>query len=368
MPIYPLYAIMFMEHGIDAQGLSYLFVIWSVAAVLMEVPSGILADRFSRKWLVVFSGLFKALAFLTWYQGQNFEAYAIGFVLWGVGGSFRSGAFEALLENTLRREGLESRFAWHYGKMGALATCCVTMGELLGGVMIVLGFDWVLLLSSMIAVLSVLPIIFYVRDPAVETAADTSSTSILSLAVKDIVTNPKLQVIFWLSLILLPVAEIYDEFVPPTLLELEANLSLVVLYGALSTVLYAMGQLAASYGNSSVTRLLLLMLLSGFLLVITSCFEIEIVALLIALFFGVYGYAGVLLMSQLQAEVEAAARATVASLIGLAETLGGILWLVVFGYFAAQESMLQATTYLGWFVVLIAGVFMLISRLHRTTD
>jgi len=44
IPIYPLYAIMFGAHGIGAFELSILFAIWATVGIVLEVPSGALAD------------------------------------------------------------------------------------------------------------------------------------------------------------------------------------------------------------------------------------------------------------------------------------------------------------------------------------
>ncbi|MDG1204994.1 MAG: hypothetical protein P8N51_06445, partial [Pseudomonadales bacterium] len=72
IPIYPLYAIMFGANGVSAFELSLLFVVWAIVGLITEVPSGAWADRYSRKWIVVASGVFKAAGFLTWYLWQDF--------------------------------------------------------------------------------------------------------------------------------------------------------------------------------------------------------------------------------------------------------------------------------------------------------
>ena len=63
VPIYPLYSVMFMDHGVSAFGFSALLMIWSLSAMIVEIPSGALADRFSRKWLLVLgaAGCIRAL-------------------------------------------------------------------------------------------------------------------------------------------------------------------------------------------------------------------------------------------------------------------------------------------------------------------
>ena len=53
MLIYPFYAVMFVDYGMSGLEVSILFATWSGTCVVLEVPSGALADRFSRKWVIV---------------------------------------------------------------------------------------------------------------------------------------------------------------------------------------------------------------------------------------------------------------------------------------------------------------------------
>lgn len=45
VPLYPLYALLFLDTGLSAAEISLLFAAWSVTALLTEVPAGALADR-----------------------------------------------------------------------------------------------------------------------------------------------------------------------------------------------------------------------------------------------------------------------------------------------------------------------------------
>jgi hypothetical protein len=111
---------MFGAHGIGAFELNILFAICATVGIVFEVPYDALANTYSRKWLIVLTGLLKAAAFFTWYYWQEFRGYALGFVLWGIASCLRSGAFEALLFEVLDDWQDSSRFAYHYGRIRAL--------------------------------------------------------------------------------------------------------------------------------------------------------------------------------------------------------------------------------------------------------
>ena len=111
MPIYPLYALLFTDSGLSGAEVSALFSIWSGVAILTEVPSGALADRFSRRNCLVFAAVFQGVGYAAWMLMPSFAGFALGFVLWGVGGSLVSGAQEALLYDGLADAGAQGRYA-----------------------------------------------------------------------------------------------------------------------------------------------------------------------------------------------------------------------------------------------------------------
>src|SRR4051812_36555370 len=53
---YPVFTILFLDLGLSIAEFAALNVVWAVTIVLLEVPSGALADRFGRRKLVVFAG------------------------------------------------------------------------------------------------------------------------------------------------------------------------------------------------------------------------------------------------------------------------------------------------------------------------
>jgi MFS family permease len=116
LPIYPLYALLFLDTGLSVAQVSLLFAIWSAVGFVAEIPTGALADRFSRRGALAVSGLAQAVGFGVWIALPGFAGFAAGFVLWGLGGTLASGAFEALLYDGLADVDAEQHYALVSGR------------------------------------------------------------------------------------------------------------------------------------------------------------------------------------------------------------------------------------------------------------
>ncbi|MFG2107202.1 MFS transporter [Micromonospora chersina] len=109
--LYPVYALLFADTGLSVGQISSLFVLWSAAGILLEVPSGAWADAVSRRLLLCLAPLLAAAGFALWVLVPSYPAFAVGFLLWGAGGALRSGALEALVWTELDRLGATARYA-----------------------------------------------------------------------------------------------------------------------------------------------------------------------------------------------------------------------------------------------------------------
>jgi hypothetical protein len=119
LPLYPLYALLFAHAGLSDARISALFAIWSSVGLLAEVPAGALADRYSRRAALVVAGLLQGAGFAVWTVRPDFAGFATGFVLWGLGGTLVSGAFEAMLYDGLVRRAAGSSFPVVLGRVRA---------------------------------------------------------------------------------------------------------------------------------------------------------------------------------------------------------------------------------------------------------
>ena len=114
--IFPFYTVMFAEHGMSPAQIGIALAAWSLTGVALEIPTGALADRVSRRWLLFAAQVFRGAGFLVWALWPGFWGYLIGFVLWGVKSALVSGTFEALLFDDLKAEGREQDYARAIGR------------------------------------------------------------------------------------------------------------------------------------------------------------------------------------------------------------------------------------------------------------
>lgn len=110
---------MFADNGLSDAQISALFLVWSGVGIVAEVPTGALADRFSRRGALAAGAVLQALGYSLWLAVPGFTGYAAGFALWGLGGALTSGSLEALLYDGLKAVGATSHYSRLLGRITA---------------------------------------------------------------------------------------------------------------------------------------------------------------------------------------------------------------------------------------------------------
>lgn len=109
---YPVFTILFLDFGLSLEQFALLNAVWAASIVLLEVPSGALADMIGRRNLVVFAAVLMVIeiALLCFVPRENIDTVFIVFlinrILSGAAEAAASGADEALAYDTLKKEGM----------------------------------------------------------------------------------------------------------------------------------------------------------------------------------------------------------------------------------------------------------------------
>jgi predicted MFS family arabinose efflux permease len=121
------------EIGISLLGIMWLQAIFGAAAVLVEFPSGYVADRLGYRFSMLSGAVLCVGGWLAYAVGTTFAGMALAEVLLGMGLAFISGADSALLFASVpKREDLSSYRRWE-GRVRAAAQTSEAISSAAGG-------------------------------------------------------------------------------------------------------------------------------------------------------------------------------------------------------------------------------------------
>jgi len=355
--MYPVYAIMMGANGISPLELSTLFIVWSGSALVFEVPSGVIADRLSRKWLLVASGFIKGAVFVVWWFAPSYWGYLVGFVVWGFGSSLVSGTSESFLFDTLKQR-VDPRtqrdetdaFARIYGRGLMAANLGVATALLGGGYAAQAGYALPLAESMAAPMLASLVVALSFVEPrrSAATSADSASSprfgATLAAGIAEVRGNRTMLRIVAMFATLATAYGVLDEYIGPFLTEThEFSLGAI---GVAYAALYAMktlGMEAAHRLPARSLRAIASLAGAATLGLAASTFVTGYaIAAAIGLYFALTAACEVLLQTRLQHAIEGPARATVTSLAKMAQHACEPLFLLYIGTIAEVASFKAA--------------------------
>ncbi len=111
----PFILLFFREVGISFLQIGLLFSIREISTNLVEIPSGILADRFGRKLAMILSFSFYILSFILFYFFNTLWLYFFAMLIYGFADAFRSGTHKAMIFDYLEANNLADKKIQYYG-------------------------------------------------------------------------------------------------------------------------------------------------------------------------------------------------------------------------------------------------------------
>nr|WP_034517293.1 MFS transporter [Actinomadura rifamycini] len=318
-----MYAVLFADAGLSPAEISSLFVIWSVTTFLLELPSGLWADVFSRRWLLVAAPLLAGAGFGLWAFVPSYPAFAAGFVLWGVGSALRSGTLQALVYEELGRVGAPGAYERLVGRSESVALLAVVAASGLAAPLLAVGGYRALgAVSVLVCVLGAvagwsLP---ESRGGGGEDEGG-SFAGVVREGWRQVRDVPGVRGALVLSLVLMGVTSL-DEYVPLVVRSTGVAAVWVPLLVLVVTVGDAVGGWSAGRG---VGRLPVVLGVGAVCLAAGSLGGSPAGLVLVAVAFGVFRWAMAAADARLQERISDGARATVTSLAGFGSEVVAVL-------------------------------------------
>ena len=161
MLVVPVIILVYTQRGISVGDFFLIQGIFRLAAVLFEIPSGYLSDRFSRKRVMIWGAMFTLMGYIVITLAYGFWAIVAGEALLGIASALYSGTLEAYTYDLMKRNKTQKQFLKEFGSIMTFGSLASFIASILGGALFVaVGGTNVLWVEAALAVLSVAAFLF----------------------------------------------------------------------------------------------------------------------------------------------------------------------------------------------------------------
>jgi MFS family permease len=132
----PIEKLFMTQIGFDAASVGAMAAAYAAVVPLLEVPSGILADRWSRSWVMILGCLALMISTLIGALSQNVLAYVIAAMVLGIYFACSSGTVDSIVYDTVLEEtGSNELYETWIGRVRAVESAAFVLSSLAGGVL-----------------------------------------------------------------------------------------------------------------------------------------------------------------------------------------------------------------------------------------
>ncbi len=338
----PVLTLFYVKNGLSEADILVILMCWSGAVLIGEIPTGVFADRFGARKSFITGALLKLVSIGVLLLADSLLMFMLFSLLNGLSVTFFSGADEALIYESLKRDNKHHKMDEAMGHIQSAGFISMIIAVLIGSFiardLLIAQFKFLILLSMISYVIEFL-LLFLIREPSDNhRISDTSLRKIVD-GIKVIKKAPQLLLMFLnLTLVFIPTVAVFQKFDQP--LMVDAGLP-VYLLGSV----YAIGALLAFFSSRSIGALhkkfsyTFLMYGSGFLsaigLITAALFQTQLwIVLFVVLFLRWIGAIRYPIYSQLSNNIiPSHVRATTISLLSILDSaFDMIVFLLLTGF------------------------------------
>ena len=163
----PILVLFLIGKGLSFTEIMALQSISAVAVVLFEVPTGAVADTIGRKESLLLGAFLWALSLGIYVMGTSFPMFMLAEVIFSLGATFKSGADNALIYDSLKIMGREKEFQSIEGKARSFALYAQAVGSIIAGFVYEVNTNLPFIISVFFMLLTII-ITLRFKEPPIE--------------------------------------------------------------------------------------------------------------------------------------------------------------------------------------------------------
>lgn len=314
--VMPIIVLFYESHGLGLQDVFILKSVYSVTAVVLEIPSGYLADVWGRRKCLITGCILYFLGYLCYSATSTFTAFLFAEILLGIGQTLVNGADSALLYDTTLKYHKENLYLRYEGRITMIGNFAEAIAGIFGGLLAAYSLRFPFYAQALIA-FSGIPAAFVLQEFDIKKKIQNPVNEIIRIIRYSLVTNRKLCYNIMFSGIIGAATLTMAWFVQPFLMYLDTPVSW---YGIIWTALNLTVGFAAFYsdrvdryfGPRKMSVLILLFIIGGY---VSLAYTLSYAGLAILVVFYIFrGFATPILKGYINQMTFSEMRATVLSI------------------------------------------------------
>ena len=226
----PFIILAFLEKGLTFLDIGLLVGFREISTLILEIPSGAMADVFGRRRSMILSFISYIISFLIFAVAQTMPLLMAAMFFFAVGDSFRTGTHKAMIFEWLRQEDRIDERTRIYGFTRSWSKVGSAVSSLAAGVLVMLSgsFTMIFWLSVVPYALNLVNFLGYPKTLEVKVSRKPDMSAAVQLtrqAITSAVTKPRLRGLFLESMLLEGVFKVTKDYLQPVLQALVLGLS-----------------------------------------------------------------------------------------------------------------------------------------------
>ena len=247
-PWVPVEKVFMTELGFTPALFATMAAAYAAVVPVLEIPSGLLADRWSRRAVLLLAGAAGAVSVLVGALAQGVASYVASAMCLGVYFALQSGTVDAIVYDTLLEElGTPEDYERRYGRIQLLNSMALATSAVAGGVLAAVTSARVTYLTTLPFAVAGLAVLARFREPTLHRRSAAGSVhEQLAATVRALTRQPGIAPIVLASVVVATTMQLVFEFGPLWLLGVGVTTAALGPYtAAMTATLGTGGQLAA---------------------------------------------------------------------------------------------------------------------------
>jgi len=226
----PFIILVFLEKGLTFLDIGLLVGFREISTLVLEIPSGAMADVFGRRRSMILSFISYIISFLVFAVAQTMPLLMLAMFFFAVGDAFRTGTHKAMIFEWLRQKDRLDERTQVYGFTRSWSKTGSAVSSLIAGVLVMISgsFTMVFWLSVVPYVLNLVNFLGYPKTLEAKVSGKPDVSTAVQLtrqALADAIGKPRLRGLFMESMLLEGAFKVTKDYLQPVLQTLVLGVS-----------------------------------------------------------------------------------------------------------------------------------------------